>query len=281
VGVQRRLVLLRELAIGLHLRRFLDLLLAVGRDDVVPVVLGVLERHERGLATEHAGVDQRPLRPVGLSIEVDLLDLAELVAVGVDRGAAAPLDDFGCVRHAVASCSGPAPGALLDRSPWTGGSRTRRTGAALWGCSAARREREAPCVPSITRRRPDAGRRDGHRRSYRGSGPVRLAGGAHGGPERLVELDAVDDGALQRAANSRRSAGEGQACLVAVRATQRVAEQTNGLLALDADRAQVDRCEPSPEPQRDRESPLQGEGRLGSISPSTATSGISFTDGVQ
>jgi hypothetical protein len=105
VGVQRRLVLLGELAVGLHLRRVLDLLLAVGRDDVVPVVLGVLERHERGLAAEHAGVDQRPLRPVGLGIEVDLLDLAELVAVGVDRGAAAPLDHFGCTRHAVPSSS--------------------------------------------------------------------------------------------------------------------------------------------------------------------------------
>jgi hypothetical protein len=80
VGVERRLVLLGELAVGLHLRGVLDLRLLERDPDLVVVRARVGDRHERGLRTEHAGMDERPLGLLGLLVEVDLLDLADLVS---------------------------------------------------------------------------------------------------------------------------------------------------------------------------------------------------------
>jgi hypothetical protein len=83
VLIQRRLVLLGELAVGVHVRSVLDLRLLVGHAQGAAVLAGFLERHERRLGTEEAGVHQRPLGLVGLRVEIDLLDLAELVAITV------------------------------------------------------------------------------------------------------------------------------------------------------------------------------------------------------
>jgi len=66
VLVQVALLVLGELAVGVDLGGVLDLVLAVGRRHLLAVAASVLERHERGLAAEHPGVDQRPLRPLGL-----------------------------------------------------------------------------------------------------------------------------------------------------------------------------------------------------------------------
>src|SRR3712207_7991303 len=48
------------------------------------------ERHEVRLRPEQAGVDESPLGPSGLLVEVDLLQRSDLVAVAPDHVTAAP-----------------------------------------------------------------------------------------------------------------------------------------------------------------------------------------------
>ncbi len=51
-----------------------------------------------GLRAEQAGVDGQPLRLAGGGVEVDLVDLADLVAVGIDDGATVPVV---CLGHLI------------------------------------------------------------------------------------------------------------------------------------------------------------------------------------
>src|SRR5215217_3037022 len=90
VAVQLGLVVLGQLAVGLHGGRVLDLLLVVGHLHAVTDVLGLGERHEGGLGGEQAAGDRGPLWLAGLVVEVDGVDRAELVAGRVDHGAALP-----------------------------------------------------------------------------------------------------------------------------------------------------------------------------------------------
>jgi hypothetical protein len=93
VAVQLGLVVLRQLAVGLHVGGVLDLVLVVGNLDAVTRGLGLSERHEGGLGAEQAGGDRGPLRLAGLVIEVNVGDRAELAAGRVDHRAALPVAD--------------------------------------------------------------------------------------------------------------------------------------------------------------------------------------------
>jgi hypothetical protein len=91
VAIQLGLVGLGEAPVGVHLRRVLDRRLVVRDAQRAVLVAGIAQRHERALAAEQTRLDQRPLGLVGLLVEVDLLDRADLVAVVVVQILAAQL----------------------------------------------------------------------------------------------------------------------------------------------------------------------------------------------
>src|SRR3954453_18670081 len=72
-----------------------------GEGDLQVVAGGrrVLDRHEAHVRAEDPGLDGDPLGLAALAVEVDVLDLADLVAVAVDERSSAPgLDVLEC-RH--------------------------------------------------------------------------------------------------------------------------------------------------------------------------------------
>jgi hypothetical protein len=101
VAVELCLLVLGELAVGLDAGRVLDLRLLVGHLDLVAAAIGLRQRDERQLGADHPGLDGHPLGLTGLPIEVDVLDLADLVAVSVDERAAAPALDLFQRGHAL------------------------------------------------------------------------------------------------------------------------------------------------------------------------------------
>src|SRR4051794_19459331 len=84
VLVQALLLLGRQLAVGVEVRRVLDLALLVRQAHRVALGRGLLDRDEAHVGAEEPGLDRRPLGLAGLTVEVDVLDRADLVAVAVD-----------------------------------------------------------------------------------------------------------------------------------------------------------------------------------------------------
>jgi len=93
IAIELALLALGELTVGVDLGGVLDGRLLERHPELAVGFSSVAYRHERALGAEHAGVDQRPLGLVGLSVEIDLLDLADLVAVGVAEGLPAELQN--------------------------------------------------------------------------------------------------------------------------------------------------------------------------------------------
>src|SRR3954453_19604894 len=93
VLVELPLLRLRQLLIGIDLRRVLDLVLLVLHAQRVVLRARAAQRHERRLAAEQPGLDERPLGLARLLVQVDLLNRADLVATGVDHIGAAQLGD--------------------------------------------------------------------------------------------------------------------------------------------------------------------------------------------
>jgi hypothetical protein len=79
------LLLLGELAVGLDARGVPDLGLAHRHLDVLAGRLGAVQRNEGVLGPEEAGADQRPFGVAARVVIVDLADLADLLALGVDE----------------------------------------------------------------------------------------------------------------------------------------------------------------------------------------------------
>ena len=82
VRVERRLVALGELAVGLHLRGVLHLLPCRTARGPCRHRRRALRSARTSTAAEHPGVDSAHSGRCGLGVEVDLLDLADLAAVG-------------------------------------------------------------------------------------------------------------------------------------------------------------------------------------------------------
>src|SRR4051794_37132744 len=100
VVVEPALFLVGQAPVGVDARRVLDLRLLVRDAHAVAGRAGVGDRDEGLLRAEQPGGDDGPFGLVRLLVEVDLLDRADLVAVVVDQGAAAPaLDVFACGGH--------------------------------------------------------------------------------------------------------------------------------------------------------------------------------------
>jgi hypothetical protein len=93
VAVQLGLVVLRQLAVGLHVGGVFDLVLVVGHLDAVTHGLGLSEGDEGGLGAEQAGGDRGPLGLAGIVVEVNVGDRAELAAGRVDYHATLPVAD--------------------------------------------------------------------------------------------------------------------------------------------------------------------------------------------
>src|SRR3954447_4091716 len=74
VLIEPLLLGLRELTVGIDVGRVLDVALLERHLDAVTRRVGLLQRHERALAAEQAGLHQRPLGLIRLGVEVDLLD---------------------------------------------------------------------------------------------------------------------------------------------------------------------------------------------------------------
>src|SRR4051812_6411810 len=93
VLVERPLLRVRQLAVGIDARRVLDVRLGVRHAHAVAPRARLRQRHERALAAEQPGLHERPLRLLGARVDVDLVDGADLVAVGVQEILALPLGD--------------------------------------------------------------------------------------------------------------------------------------------------------------------------------------------
>ena len=78
MAVQRRLLVLGQLAVGVGVGRVLDLVLVYGSVTPSPVWLASRQRREADLGAEHAGLEGGPLRLAGVAIQVDVGDGAEL-----------------------------------------------------------------------------------------------------------------------------------------------------------------------------------------------------------
>jgi hypothetical protein len=101
VAVQLGLVVLGQLAAGLHAGGVADLCLLVGHLDGVTGGLGAGEGHEGGRGGEQAAGDGGPLGLAGLVVQVDGVDRAQLVAGRVDHRATLPtLDGLDAGWHA-------------------------------------------------------------------------------------------------------------------------------------------------------------------------------------
>src|SRR5215218_4028418 len=90
VAVQLRLLGLRQLAVRLDVGGLLDLQPPVGHLELLAHLPCVGERHERRAHAEQAGPYHRPLGPAGLVVQVDVDDLADLVAIAIDHDPAQP-----------------------------------------------------------------------------------------------------------------------------------------------------------------------------------------------
>src|ERR687897_727383 len=92
VGVELGLLLLGELAVGVvDLRSVLDLRLREWDSNALAGRLSILDRDERQLRAEQSRPDGRPLGLVGVLVAEQLLDRPDLVSVGVDELAPAPV----------------------------------------------------------------------------------------------------------------------------------------------------------------------------------------------
>src|SRR5206468_3731074 len=90
VRVEALLLLGGQLAVGVDLRRVLDLVLGdVDAQLAITARRGAGERHEARLHPEQAGLDRGPLRLAAGAVEVDVVDGADLVAGAVDHGGTA------------------------------------------------------------------------------------------------------------------------------------------------------------------------------------------------
>jgi hypothetical protein len=105
VAPELLLLLLGQVAVGVDVGGVLDPLLLVGDLDLVAGGAGLGDGHEGRPGAEQAGVDQGPRRLAGLVVDIDGLDVAELVAVAVDHGAALPATDGVHVYHWLLLCS--------------------------------------------------------------------------------------------------------------------------------------------------------------------------------
>src|SRR3954463_1069771 len=108
VLVEGLLLGLGELPVGVDVGRVLDVALLERHLDAVTRRVGLLQRHEGALATEQAGLHQRPLGLIRLGVEVDLLDRPDLLTIVVEELLAPPLQHVLRRRH--------------DRSSLVGGS---------------------------------------------------------------------------------------------------------------------------------------------------------------
>ena len=91
VSVERLLLLLGELSLRLDAGRVLHRVLRERELDVLACRVRPGQRHEVRLRSEAPRVHKRPLGLAGLLVEIDLVDLPDLLSIGVHRGAAAPL----------------------------------------------------------------------------------------------------------------------------------------------------------------------------------------------
>ena len=89
----------RERAVGVDVGRVLDLVLGVAQPHFTVGELRIADRDERRPRAEQAGADRHPFRLLTAAIEVDLIDRADLVAVGVDGLRTAPLLNVGNGPH--------------------------------------------------------------------------------------------------------------------------------------------------------------------------------------
>src|SRR4051812_42840792 len=94
VVIEGRLVRLRELLAVLgDIRRGLDLLLGNRYLQFIRTDLDPAQRHEGQVATDEALLDSAELGLVVLDVDVDVLQLADLLAVTVNQHLAVPLGD--------------------------------------------------------------------------------------------------------------------------------------------------------------------------------------------
>jgi hypothetical protein len=82
-----------EVVVLVDPRGVLDLVLAVGHLDAVAGEVGPVQRYERLLRAEQAGLHGDPMRVVGAVVQLDLTDRADLVAVGAVDSCAGQLMD--------------------------------------------------------------------------------------------------------------------------------------------------------------------------------------------
>jgi hypothetical protein len=99
VAAEPVLVFGRELLLGIGVGGVLDLGLLIGHMDLLAVRAGPGKGHEAEMRAENAGLDRGPLGPVGLGVEVDLVQRAHLGAIGIDHFHAAPLELLLLRRH--------------------------------------------------------------------------------------------------------------------------------------------------------------------------------------
>jgi hypothetical protein len=90
VAVQLALLVLGQLPVGRHRWRPLDQGLGEGDADGVAFLAGADQGNEGSGGAGAGGVEQRPLWLAGDLVQVDGLDVAERLAVVVDKAAALP-----------------------------------------------------------------------------------------------------------------------------------------------------------------------------------------------
>src|SRR5215469_3166820 len=84
---QRFLPTVAELLAAFDVTGVLDLVLGHGKHDELAVELRSADLCEAVPGAKHAGLYQHPLWPAGLLVEEHLADLADPVALGIDRSA--------------------------------------------------------------------------------------------------------------------------------------------------------------------------------------------------
>src|SRR5690606_32922095 len=99
VLVEPGLLLGTEVPVVLGVRRVLHDVLAVGHHDVAVVEAGGRERDEAAARAEQPGRDGHPLRPPREVVDVDVVDLPDLLAVGSVELQADPVGQLLCGGH--------------------------------------------------------------------------------------------------------------------------------------------------------------------------------------
>jgi hypothetical protein len=99
VGEELALLRLAELAVGVDARRVLDVRLLDGHADVLADRARAAQRDEGLLRAEQPGVDEGPFGLAGLLVLVDVVDLADLVAVAIEHGPASEAVGLGQFGH--------------------------------------------------------------------------------------------------------------------------------------------------------------------------------------